>query len=69
MSEVKARPLVVKRTGRQLAIHDELTGELLQGQTSVILESHSGGPPKVTVTFDAWGAHGVRFEDEPRSEH
>jgi hypothetical protein len=68
MTDIKTRSLVVKRLGSQLALHDEQTGELLQGQTSVVLESHSGEPPKVTVTFDAWGAHGVRFEDEPRQE-
>jgi len=68
MTKVKTRPLVVKRIGNGLALHDEQTGELLQGQTSVVLESHSGMPPKVTVTFDAWGAHGIRFEDEPRLE-
>lgn len=68
MTDIKARPLVVKRLGSQLALHDEQTGELLQGQTSVVLESYSGEPPKITVTFDAWGAHGIRFEDEPRQE-
>lgn len=68
MTDIKTRPLVVKRFGNKLALHDEQTGELLQGQTSVVLESHSSGQPKVTVTFDAWGPHGVRFEDDPREE-
>lgn len=68
MFKTKTRPLVVKRTGSLLALYDEQTSELLQGQTSVVLVSHSGEPPKVIVTFEAWGPHGVRFEDEPRLE-
>ncbi|EPF72124.1 hypothetical protein [Acinetobacter rudis] len=68
MTNIKSRPLVVKRFGNKLALHDEQTGDLLSGQTLVVLESDSGLPPKVTVTFDAWGPHGIRFEDEPRQE-
>jgi len=71
MTDIKTRSLVAKRHPKfkhELILCDEQTGQPLNGQTSVVLESYSGEPPKVTVTFDAWGAHGIRFEDEPRSE-
>ncbi|WP_353172420.1 hypothetical protein [Acinetobacter rudis] len=71
MTDIKSRALVIKchpKFKHQLILCDEQTGQPLNGQTSVVLESHSSKPPKVTVTFDAWGAHGVRFEDEPRQE-
>lgn len=45
---------------------DEETGQPLEGQTSLVVDSGEDGMPKVTVTFDAWGAYGIRFEDEPR---
>lgn len=65
------RKLVVKRHSRlksRLVLCDEQTGQPLEGQTSMLVESHEDITPKITVTFDAWGAHGVRFEDEPRSK-
>lgn len=68
MSDIKTRKLVIKRIKHNLAIFDEETNQPLSGQNSVVVESNSGEPPKVTVTFDAWGPHGVRFEDEPRLE-
>ena len=71
MSETVVRPLVVKRHPKfkhRLILCDEQTGQPLSGQTDLRVESSGGNPTKVTVTFEAWGAHGVRFEDEPRSE-
>lgn len=66
MSQDKLRKLVIKRHRNSLAVFDEETNQILSGQVSVVMESHSIDPPKVTVTFDAWGSHGIRFEDEPR---
>ena len=71
MTGNKARPLVVKRHPKfkhQLILCDEGTGQPLSGQTDLKVESSGDNLTKVTVTFEAWGAHGVRFEDEPRSE-
>ena len=66
MREIKTRKLVIKRHRNSLAVFDEETNQMLSGQLSVVMESHSTEPPKVTITFDAWGAHGIRFEDEER---
>ena len=68
MSDIKARKLVIKRLRHELAVFDEETNLPLSGQNSVVVESCAGEPPKVTITFDAWGSHGIRFEDDPRQE-
>ncbi|ENU39298.1 hypothetical protein [Acinetobacter johnsonii] len=68
MSDNKARLLVIKRIRHNLAVFDEETNQPLSGQSSVVVESRDGEPPKVTITFDAWGSHGIRFEDDPRQE-
>lgn len=71
MSKSNARLLVIKRHGfpnGRLVICDEETGQPLEGQTSVVMESHSEDPPKVVVTFDAFSPFGVRFEDSPRQK-
>ncbi len=72
MSEVKARRLVIKRhphlKGRVI-LCDEETGHPLDGQTSVVLKSSGDDFAEVTVTFNAFGPYGVRFEDDPRPEH
>lgn len=70
-AEDAVRNLVIKRHPRvkaYLVLCDEETGQPLSGQIDLKVESSGGNPTKVTVTFEAWGAHGVRFEDEPRSE-
>ena len=69
MSGIKTRDIVIRRHPRlkgRLILCDEETGQPLGGQTSLVVDSGEDGMPKVTVTFEAWGAHGVRFEDEPR---
>ncbi|QXW27198.1 hypothetical protein KXJ74_07235 [Acinetobacter johnsonii] len=68
MSDIKPRKLVIKRIGHNLVVFDEETNQPLSGQNIVVVESRNGEPPKVTITFDAWGAHGIRFEDDPRQE-
>jgi len=71
MSEIKARKLVIKRhpalKGR-LLLCDEETGQPLEGQTSIVIESHAEDVAKVVVTFDAFSSHGIRFEDNPRKK-
>jgi len=69
MSE--SRMLVLKRHPKakgHLVLCDEETGLPLAGQSLVQLNSSAhGGPATVTVTFDAFGGHGIRLaEDEPR---
>lgn len=68
MSDIKTRMLVIRRRGSRLVWCDEETGQPLSGQSSVVVESLPGEPPTVTITFDAWGSHGIRFEDDPRQE-
>ncbi|WP_273798874.1 hypothetical protein [Acinetobacter schindleri] len=68
MSDIKTRMLVIRRCGSRPVLCDEETGQPLEGQTSVVLESSNEHPPRITVTFEAWGAAGVRFEDDPRQE-
>ena len=71
MTEVITRNLVIKRHPKfkyQLVLCDEETGQPLSGQIDLKIESSGDDRAKITVIFDAWGAHGVRFEDEPRSE-
>lgn len=68
MTDIKTRPLVVKRLGSQLALHDEETSQPLEGQTDLKINSPSDGFPTVTVTFDVWGAHGVRFMGEAETD-
>lgn len=66
MSDIKTRMLVIRRRGSRLVLCDEETGQPLEGQASVVLESSNERPPRITVTFEAWGAAGVRFEDDER---
>ncbi|OCY53733.1 hypothetical protein [Acinetobacter pittii] len=71
MSESKVRHLVLKRHPKakgHFVVCDEETGLPLAGQTLVQLNSSAyGGTATVTVTFDAFGSHGIRLaEDEPR---
>lgn len=66
MSEIKARKLAIGRsnpTGR-LILCDEQTGQPLEGQTDLKINSPGDGFPTITVTFDVWGTHGVRFMGE-----
>lgn len=69
MSE--SRHLVLKRHPTlkgYLVICDEETGQPLAGQRAVQMNSDAlNGPATITVTFEAYGAHGVRLlTDEPR---
>ena len=68
MSDIKTRKLVIKRIRHNLTVFDEETNQPLSGQNSVVVESRNGEPPKVTIMFDAWESHGIRFEDDPRQE-
>ena len=70
MTDIKTRKLVIGRArpGGRLVLCDEETGHPLEGQTDLKLESPDSGCPKVTVTFDMWGAHGVRFMGEAEPE-
>lgn len=70
MTDIKTRKLVIGRVrhGGRLVLCDEETGQYLEGQIDLKLESPESGCPKVTVTFDMWGIHGVRFMGEPESE-
>lgn len=70
-SETINRKLVVKRhpTHKQhLILCDEETDQPLSGQYSVVMESKGNAPAKITVEFDAWGEHGVHFEDDLQSK-
>lgn len=67
--EVKVRNLVVKRDTKRkhlFLLCDEETGYPLAGQVALKLENHNDSTPKLTVTFEAFGTDGIRFEDEPR---
>ncbi|HCA5295131.1 hypothetical protein EA709_14885 [Acinetobacter baumannii] len=69
MSE--SRHLVLKRHPTlkgYLVICDEETGQPLAGQRAVQMNSDAlNGPATITVTFEAYGAHGVRLvSDAPR---
>lgn len=69
MGNFKCRKLVIKRhpeIKHRLVICDEETGEPLDGQTNMVIESPAGDTPKVTVTFEAFGPFGIRFEDDER---
>jgi len=71
MSESKVRHLVLKRhpiLKGFLVVCDEETGMPLAGQRAVQLNSDAlNGPATITVTFEAYGAYGVRLVgEEPR---
>ncbi|MEZ6840931.1 hypothetical protein ABVN80_08140 [Acinetobacter baumannii] len=53
-----------------LVICDEETGQPLAGQKAVQMNSDAlNGPATITVTFEAYGAHGVRLlTDEPQAD-
>ena len=70
MSEISTRKLVIglAQPGDRLVLCDKETGQPLEGQTDLKINSPSDGRPTVIVTFDAWGAHGIRFMGEAEKE-
>ena len=70
MSEISTRKLVIglAQPGDRLVLCDKETGQPLEGQTDLKINSPSDGRPTVIVTFDVWGAHGIRFMGEAEKE-
>lgn len=58
-----SRPLIVKRNGMHVCLHDAFSGEPLAGQTNVRLEQGVGQVTKVVVEFNCDGSH-VRLQGE-----
>ena len=70
MSEISTRKLVIglAQPGDRLVLCDKETGQPIEGQTDLKINSPSDGRPTVIVTFDVWGAHGIRFMGEAEKE-
>lgn len=71
-ASIQTRTLVIQRHPRskgRLILCDEKTGQPLDGQTSLVVESGEDGMAKVTVTFEAGGAYGVLLGCDPRPEY
>ena len=70
MSEISTRKLVIglAQPGDRLVLCDKEAGQPLEGQTDLKINSPSDGRPTVIVTFDVWGAHGIRFMGEAEKE-
>lgn len=58
-----SRPLVVKRHGINVCLHDAFSGEVLAGQTKVELVQRPGELTKLVVEFACDGEH-VRLQGE-----
>ncbi len=58
-----SRPLVVKRSGQHVCLHDAFSGEVLGGQSSVKLIQNPGEATRLVVEFVCDGTH-VRMDGE-----
>ncbi|MEW2971544.1 hypothetical protein BGP84_06625 [Pseudomonas putida] len=60
---LSSRPLVVKRDGMHVCLHDAFSGEVLAGQTKVQLIQEAGQVTRLVVEFNCDGTH-VRLDGE-----
>ncbi|MDN4511415.1 hypothetical protein D3C76_421530 [compost metagenome] len=60
---LSSRPLVVKRDGIHVCLHDAFSGEVLAGQTKVQLIQEAGEITRLIVEFNCDGRH-VRLQGE-----
>lgn len=60
---LSSRPLVVKRDGMHVCLHDAFSGEVLAGQTKVQLIQEAGEVTRLVVEFSCDGTH-VRLDGE-----
>lgn len=59
-----SRPLIVKRNGQHVCLHDAFSGEVLGGQSSVRLIQNPGEVTRLIVEFVCDGKY-VRMDGEP----
>ncbi|HDS1772049.1 hypothetical protein NPS33_05660 [Pseudomonas putida] len=60
---LSSRPLVVKRDGLHVCLHDAFSGEVLAGQTKVQLIQEAGEVTRLIVEFNCDGRN-VRLQGE-----
>lgn len=60
---LSSRPLIVKREGMHVCLHDAYSGEVLAGQTKVQLIQETGEVTRLIVEFNCDGTH-VRLDGE-----
>ena len=60
---LSSRPLVVKRNGPYVCLHDAFSGEVLAGQNSVQLIQEPGEITRLVVEFQCDGKY-VRLQGE-----
>lgn len=58
-----SRPLIVKRHGPHVCLHDAFSGEVLAGQAKVQLIQNPGEVAKLVVEFTCDGKH-VRLQGQ-----
>jgi len=54
---LSSRPLIVKRDGMHVCLHDAFSGEVLAGQTKVQLIQEAGEMTRLIVEFHCDGEH------------
>lgn len=60
---LSSRPLIVKREGMHVCLHDAFSGEVLAGQTKVQLIQEAGEVARLVVEFNCDGEY-VRLQGE-----
>lgn len=60
---LSSRPLIVKREGMHLCLHDAFSGEVLAGQTKAQLIQEPGQVTRLVVEFNCDGEQ-VRLQGE-----
>jgi hypothetical protein len=60
---LSSRPLLIKRNGMHLCLHDAFSGEVLAGQSRIELIQECGQVATLRVEFNCDGRH-VRLEGE-----
>jgi len=60
---LSSRPLIVKREGMHVCLHDAFSGEVLAGQTKVQLIQEPGEVTRLVVEFSCDGSY-VRLEGD-----
>lgn len=60
---MSSRPLIIKRHGHSVCLHDAFSGEVLAGQSSVRLIQKPGEITRLVVEFQCDGKH-VRLPGE-----
>lgn len=60
---LSSRPLLVKRSGLHVCLHDAFSGEVLAGQTKVQLIQEPGQVTRLVVEFNCDGNH-VRLQGD-----